>query len=140
MASTISTDFDCANIEWNDSRRVSAKSIIDRDIHRFNYRCFTCNFYSRHCLEYQPCVDNEARRRRRVDKMDNDLLYLKSSTEYIRDSFQEYQIRLFGVLVIDRSLVMKILILAVSVAFSKMFKLLEEKVIAEHKNVECKCG
>ena len=72
--------------------------------------------------------------------MENDLLYLKSSTEYIRDNFQEYQIRLFGLFVIDRSLVMRILLLTVSVALSKMFKLLQEKVIVGQKNVECKCG
>ncbi|CAF1448426.1 unnamed protein product [Adineta steineri] len=65
---------------------------------------------------------------RKIIKIENGLRYLKSSTEHIRYSFKEYQIRLFGVFIIDRSLVMKILLLAVSVAFSKLFKLLQEKV------------
>ncbi|CAF1160426.1 unnamed protein product [Adineta steineri] len=65
---------------------------------------------------------------RRIITNENGLRYLKSSTEYIRNSFKEYQIRLFGVFIIDRSLVMRILLLAVSVAISKIFKLLQEKV------------
>jgi len=59
-------------------------------------------------------------------KSGNALRYLESTTEYTAAISEEYQIRLFGVIGVDRSLVMKIIALASSTAVSKLFRLLQE--------------
>ncbi|UJR38737.1 hypothetical protein I4U23_031402 [Adineta vaga] len=66
----------------------------------------------------------------------NALNFLQSTASYVRDVFEIYQIRLYGVFVVDRSLVMKIIFLALSVAGSKAFKLLQEKFVIEPSSVD----